>query len=1053
MSDRGTREYNTRPWLSSDPPLNLTRPTLGNPVAVIVAILLVLLFGAISLLRMPVQMIPNVERPLIEISTSWRAAAPEEVEAEIVEPQEDALRGLPGLEVMESSASRGRGTISLTFDVSTSLERALIEVMNRLNRVPSYPVDVDQPLVYAGRGRFGSAIAWFAVQPLPGNERDIASYQDFVEEVIQSRIERVPGIANADIYGGRNREVRITFDPYRAAALGIDVPLLARMTGGNTDVSGGFKDVGRRQYTIRFSGKYDLEQLAGMVLAWRDGQPVHLYDVAEVSIELRDARGSLNQNGGPSIAINAQPEQNVNVLEVMTQLKAVIAELNEGAVRRAGLTISQDYDETEYITDSIRMLRNNLLLGVLLATAVLWWFLRRKRATMMVALAIPISLFATFIALNAAGRTINIISLAGLAFAVGMVLDSAIVVLENIVRLRESGKPSHEAALEGAGQVWTALVASTATTVAIFLPIVFMRDIAGQLFADLALAISMAVVAALLIAVTVIPTAADSWLRHTQLTDPHSAWWDRITALIMRVTGSRARRAGIIGGLTVAAVGLTVTLLPETDYLPEGRQNFIFGFILPPPGVSVPTAQAEFTDVVNERMRAHLAGERQPAVETYFLGMFGNSGFIGARAKDRNDVDQLVQVLNREVLGGFPDTMAFANRASLFGRLGGGRSIDVNIQSRDIDSLLGAAVVGMGAIAQALPGARTRPVPGVELAEPELRLVPEERRLAEVGWDRQTMARVVRALGEGLFVGDYFDGEQRLDMILRAAAWETPEELASLPIATPDGTTRPLGEFISMERTAGPDQIRRVDRRRTITLVVTPPPDMALGTAIDTIREVVDPIIRDQLPEDGDISYRGTADDKDRAIANMARSLALAVLILYLLMSALFRSFRDALLVVVALPMAIVGGVLTLRLTGLFTFQPMDLLTMIGFITLMGLVVNNAILLVAQTRAAERGGMPRTAAVEQAVRFRLRPILMSTLTSLFGMLPLLLMPGAGTELYRGLAAVIVGGLAVSTFFTLVLLPSLLRIGEDATAAVVAGGAGLQARYARPERPS
>jgi multidrug efflux pump subunit AcrB len=1033
--------------------LNLTRPALGNPVAVIVAILLVLLFGAISLLRMPVQMIPNVERPLIEISTSWRAAAPEEVEAEIVEPQEDALRGLPGLEVMESSASRGRGTISLTFDVNTSLERALIEVMNRLNRVPSYPVDVDQPVVYAGRGRFGSAIAWFAIQPLPGNERDITSYQDFVEEVIQSRIERVPGIANADIYGGRNREVRITFDPYRAAALGIDVPLLARMTGGNTDVSGGFKDVGRRQYTIRFSGKYDLDQLAGMVLAWRDGQPIHLYDVAEVSIELRDARGSLNQNGGPSIAVNAQPEQNVNVLEVMTQLKAVIAELNDGAAKRAGLTISQDYDETEYITDSIRMLRSNLLLGVLLATAVLWWFLRRKRATMMVALAIPVSLFATFIALNAAGRTLNIISLAGLAFAVGMVLDSAIVVLENIVRLRESGKPSDEAALEGATQVWPALVASTATTVAIFLPIVFMRDIAGQLFADLALAIAMAVIAALLIAVTVIPTAANNWLRNVQLTDVHSDWWDRITALIMRVTGTRARRAGIIGGLTLAAVGLTVALLPETDYLPEGRQNFIFGFILPPPGVSVPAAQTEFTDVVNERMRAHLAGERQPAVETYFLGVFGNSGFMGARAKNRAEVDELVQVLNREVLGGFPDTLAFASRASLFGRLGGGRSIDVNIQSRDIDSLLGAAVVGMGAIAQALPGARTRPVPGVELAEPELRLVPEERRLAEVGWDRQTMARVVRALGEGLFVGDYFDGEQRLDMILRAAAWESPEELASLPIATPDGATRPLGEFISMERTAGPDQIRRVDRRRTITLVVTPPPDMALGTAIDTIREVVDPIIRDQLPEDGDISYRGTADDKDRAIANMARSLALAVVILYLLMSALFRSFRDALLVVVALPMAIVGGVLTLRLTGLLTFQPMDLLTMIGFITLMGLVVNNAILLVAQTRSAEREGMSRTAAVEQAVRFRLRPILMSTLTSLFGMLPLLLMPGAGTELYRGLAAVIVGGLAVSTFFTLVLLPSLLRIGEDATAPALAGGAGMQARYASPERPS
>ncbi|MFU8896036.1 MAG: efflux RND transporter permease subunit [Gammaproteobacteria bacterium] len=1015
--------------------MNLTRPALDNPVAVIVAVLLVVLFGAISLLRMPVQMIPNVERPLIEISTTWRAAAPEEVEAEIVEPQEEALRGLPGLELMESSASNGRGSITLTFDVNSSLERSLIEVMNRLNRVPSYPVDVTQPIVYAGRGRFGSAIAWFAIRPLPGNDRDITGYQDFVEEVVQSRIERVAGVANADIYGGRNSELRITFDPYRAAALGVDIPMLARMAGGNNDVSGGFKDVGRRQYTIRFSGKYDLEGLRDMVLTWRDGRPVHLHDVADVGIELRDVRGSLNQNGGPSIAMNAQPEQNVNVLEVMNDLRNVVEELNEGVLKRAGLYMTQDYDETVYITDSIRMLRNNLLLGVLLATAVLWWFLRRWRATLMVALAIPISLLFAFIVLNAAGRTINIISLAGLAFAVGMVLDSAIVVLENIVRLRETGKPSNEAALQGTTQVWGALVASTVTTVAIFLPIVFLRDIAGQLFADLALAIAVAVVAALFIAITVIPTTADNWLRNVNLHDRHSDWWDRGTALIMRLTATPLRRASIIGGLTLSAVGLTIMLLPETDYLPEGRQNFVFGVILPPPGVSVQTAQEEFTDIVNARMLEHLEGRRQPAVESYFLGMFGNSGFIGVRAADRAEVDELVATLNRDILGGFPDTLAFANRAALFGRLGGGRAIDVNIQSRDIEALLGAGAVGMGAISQAIPGARTRPVPGLELAEPELRLTPEERRLAEVGWDRQTMSRVVRAMGDGLFVGDYFDGEQRLDIILRAAAWATPEELASLPLATPDGTTRTLGEFVSVQRTAGPDQIRRVDRRRTITLAVTPPSDMALGTAIDLIREQVDPLIRAQLPEDGDISYRGTAEDKDQAIANMARSLALAVVILYLLMSALFRSFRDSLLVIVALPMAMVGGVVALRITGMLTFQPMDLLTMIGFITLMGLVVNNAILLVSQTRAAERDGMARTGAVEQAVRFRLRPILMSTLTSLFGMLPLLLMPGAGTELYRGLAAVIVGGLAISTLFTLVLLPSLLRIGEDVPARV------------------
>jgi multidrug efflux pump subunit AcrB len=1030
--------------------VNLTKSAIGNPTAVIVAILMVLLFGTISLLRMPVQMIPNVERPLIEISTSWRSAAPEEVEAEIVEPQEDALRGLPGVEKIESSASRGNGSITLHLAPEATLERSLIEVMNRLNRVPSYPPDVDEPIIYAGQGRFGTAIAWFAIRPLPERtDIDITGYQDFVEEVIQSRVERIPGIAKADIYGGRPRELRITFDPYRASAYGIDIPYLARLTGNNDNVTGGFTDVGRRQFTVRFSGKYSVESFHDMVLTWRDGQPVHLHDIATIDVRLADATGSLNQNGGPSIAMNAQPEQNVNVLEVMNQLKAAIAELNEGPVKRAGLYITQAYDETIYIKQSVAMLRTNLLLGIALAVGILWWFMRRLRATMMVALAIPVSLFATFIVLGGTGRTVNVISLAGLAFAVGMVLDAAIVVLENIVRLRENGAPSWVAALRGSSQVWGALLASTATTVAIFLPIVFLDDIAGQLFADLALAMAIAVVASLLIAITIIPTAGAAWLKNIELTDPHRSWWENGTRAVMRLTDTTGRRIVWIVSLVALSVGLTAWLIPETDYLPEGRQNFIFGIVLPPPGQSVQSSKSEFTEIVNERMRPYLEDDAEPAVASYFLGVFGRFGFVGARAKNREDVDAVVDLMNYEILAGFPDTLAFVNRASIFGRLGGGRQIDVNIQSRDIDAMLGAAIAGMGAIGQALPGSRTRPVPGVELANPELRLIPRERRIVEAGWDRGAMAQVIRALGDGLYVGDYFDGNERVDIILRGSQWETPEALMATPVVTPDGTVQPVGELVELERTAGPDQIRRVDRRRTNTIVVTPPPDMSLGEAIDTIKTVVDPQIREQLPEDGDISYQGTADDKDQAIKNMARSLALAIAILYLLMSALFRSFKDSLLVILALPLAIVGGVVALRIADAVTgFQPMDLLTMIGFITLTGLVVNNAILLVHQTRAGERDGVPRRDAVEQAVRYRLRPILMSTLTSLFGMLPLLLVPGAGTELYRGMAAVIVGGMSVSTLFTLILLPSLLRMGEGAETAAEPAPAGAAGQYAQ-----
>ncbi|MDH3532530.1 MAG: efflux RND transporter permease subunit, partial [Gammaproteobacteria bacterium] len=471
--------------------MNLTRLAISNPVGVIAAILLVLLMGVVAITRLPIQMIPDVQRPFIQINTGWRAAAPEEVESSIIEPQEDMLRGIPGLEKMESSAGRGSANINLMFAVGTDLQRALVEVMNRLNQVPRYPNDVTEPRIFAGQDSFGAQIAWFALTRVPGNNRPMASYEDFVREVVQARIERVPGVSKSNAYGGRANEVRITFDPYETAALGIDVPTLAGLTGNNDDTSGGFSEVGRRQYTLRYAGKYDLNEFGDMVLDWRGGNPVRLRDIATVDVVMRDADGFMLQNGNDSIAFDTQVEQGVNVLEVMADLKIAIEELQEGPLARAGLEVRQVYDESTYIEDSIAMLRTNLLLGIGLAVSILWWFLRKIRATFMVALAIPVALFTGFVVMQITGRTLNMISLAGLAFATGMVLDAAIVVLENIVRLREKGIDADEAANAGSSQVWGALLASTATTVVIFLPILFLEDVSGQLFADLALVISV----------------------------------------------------------------------------------------------------------------------------------------------------------------------------------------------------------------------------------------------------------------------------------------------------------------------------------------------------------------------------------------------------------------------------------------------------------------------------------------------------------------------------------------------------------------------------------
>jgi multidrug efflux pump subunit AcrB len=1007
----------------------LTRLALSNPVAVTVGVILAVIFGSISLARLPIQMIPEIERPRIAVRTAWRAAAPEEVESEIIEPQEDAFRGLPGLVIMESSASQGSGNITLTFAVGTDMREALIEVMNRLNRVPSYPLDARQPIVSSGAGDRGGAIAWFALTTLPGNERSIESYQEYVEEVIQSRLERVPGVAQSNAFGGRAREVRVTFDPYLAASYGIELPQIVSLIGGNTDTSAGFQDVGRRSYTVRYAGGYTAAQLSDLIVDWRDGSPIYLRDVARVELRMVDRRGAFLQSGQRGIAVNALPETGVNVLDVMEGLKAAVDEL-EPELERAGLSMRQVYDETIYIRNSIAMVRTNLMLGIFLAIVILWWFLRRFRATLMVALAIPLSLVVTFSLLDATGRTLNIISLAGLAFAVGMTLDAAIVTLENIVRLREQGRTPHDAALVGTSQVWGALLASTATTVAIFLPVVFLRDVAGQLFADLALTIAVAIVASLIIAITVLPTAAANWLRSESTHDKRANWWENGTGLLMRLTDGPKRRWSWIAGLLTVPLVLVVLLVPRADYLPTGNQNFIFSFISPPPGASAQLLEEEMANVIAERMQPFLDGTRDPRVDSYFLGLFGRSGFMGVRAASDRDVNDLLLALNNEVYAGFPDTIAFASRASIFGRVAGGRNIDVNIQSRDIEALLDAANAGFTLIPQVLPGARVQPVPSLDLAEPELRLVPDERRIAAAGWNRRTVANIVRAFGAGLYLGDYFDGDQRLDVILRAVPWDSPEELGGYPLATPLAGVQPLSELVELRRTAGPDQIRRVDRRRTITLRVTPPEAVSLEETIEALEQQVQPVIRQNLPQEGTVTYRGTADDLRTALRNMSGSFLLAIAILYLLISALFRSFRDSVLVMLAIPLATVGGVLALRVANLFRFQPMDLLTMIGFIILLGLVVNNAILLVYQTRNGERDGLARRAAVRQAVRLRLRPILMSTLTSLFGMMPLLLMPGAGTEVYRGMAAVIIGGMSVSTAFTLILLPALLRIGED-----------------------
>lgn len=1022
--------------------MNLTQSSLRNPAGVAVAIAVILFFGAYSLTKLPVQLFPDIENPRISIQTGWRAASPREIESEIVEPIESVLRGLPGLQEMAAFANAGGAWINLEFGLDTDMQKTLIDVISRMNRLDPLPRDATQPVIMLGGGNGDTpALTYFFLQKLPGTSGAIHDYIQFAEDVVRPAIEAIPGVArvSASQNNDAEQELEILFDPYRAAQLGIALTDTARALGRANDVSGGFVDVGRRQYTLRFTGRYEPAELADFVLEWRDGRPIKLGDIATISVT-RGERVLVNtQNGNPAISIRVDKETSANALQTLNAVKAVVEDLNAGPVQERGLVMAQSFDASVFINRAIGLVGGNILLGIMLAVGILWWFLRRFRATLIVAVAIPISLLATFVVLNLTGRTLNVISLAGLAFAVGMVLDAAIVVLENIVRLRERGLSTFDASLQGAQQVWGALLASTATTVAIFLPVIFMREVEGQLFGDLAITIAIAVVVSLLVAVSILPLAANQWLREDAAEDHNKDLWRRITRGVMNLTSTPTKRWTLAAILISTPLATSYLLMPELDYLPPVKRDAVDAYFQFPAGMSEKTIAEEYVRVMDQRMAPFMSGEREPALKNYYILNWGSGGTIGARVKDQSRVKELEKIINTEIFADMPDLQYFAAQGNLFGGFGGDRNIAIHLQSRDREALAEVAAIGENLLREALPETNVRVSPNLQQSEPELQLSPDDRKIAESGWTRNDVGTLVRAMGDGLYVGEHFDGEKRMNIILRSQSWDSPEQLASLPLVTPAGGLVPLSELVDIQRTVGPSQLRRIDSRRTISIDIRPPDDVSLEHVLGTIKREVEPALKEALPADGSILYGGSANALTRAIKSMGGNFGLALVVLFLLMAALFRSMKDSALVVLAMPLAMVGGIVAMQLLNLVTFQPLDLLTMIGFVILLGLVVNNAILLVHQTRAAERDGCSRHQAVEQALQTRLRPIFMSTLTSIFGMLPLLLMPGAGSVIYRGLAAVIVGGMCVSTLFTLLLLPCFLRMGEVHTGVIEGSG--------------
>ena len=1035
--------------------MDVIRFAIDRPVAVVAAVMMAVLFGLIALSRIPIQLAPDVRKPIVVIETSWPGAAPSEVEREIVNPQEEALRGLEGLEIMTSRSRSGQAEVTLEFVVGSNMSQSLLLVSNRLDRVSGYPDEANEPSLNTS-GADDSPIAWVMLTAKDGNTRPMPTYGDFVEDIIKDRLERIEGVSAVNVFGGVTRELQVVVDPRRLSRFGLTVPEVVRiLRAENISISAGDVDEGKRRYVVRTEGNLNTEEaIRNVVLrssAVNGGTGrIRVADVADVGFAYKEPTSRLRYKGEPGLAFNVVRESGANVISVMEELRATLAELEAGPIAAANLNVQQVYDETIYIDGAISLVVQNIWIGGALAALILMLFLRSPRATIVVSLSIPVSIVATFVVMAITGRTLNVISLAGIAFAVGMIVDAAIVVLENIYRLREEGKSRRDAAYLGASQVWGAILVSALTTVLVFVPILVMQLEAGQLFRDIAVAISVSVLLSLVVAVTVIPALA-SRLLSAKDQKPVRIWgldhlaigFRELVMAYVRMT-VRFRTIGILmvaliaGGAAVASW----TFLPRLEYLPEGNRNLVFGLIIPPPGYNLDTTQTiakRIEDVAQPLWEAAPATQTEdgtPTIENFFFVATPGNSFVGAGAVDSQRAAELIPVLSRPIFSE-PGTFGFMTQPSLFGRgVGGGRAIELNISGQDLDDILAVAGRSAGIVGGLLPrseGHQFRPIPGLELGAPEVRLIPNRLHLADVGLSSSELAATVDAFNDGLRVAEITVGSERVDLVLkgdpRISDAVRTQEVGNYPVVTPGGEIVPVSALADVVLTAGPTEIRHRDRLRTVTLEIRPSDALPLEEAVELLqREVVDVLQAQGIPEDIRITVSGTADQLSQTWSAIQINLIVALVIVLLVMAILFESFVLPLVIMIAVPVAAAGGVGGLALLNTYQTQPLDMLTLLGFVILIGIVVNNAILIVHQTLYHLREeGMEPIAAIEEATRNRIRPIFMSTLTSVMGMLPLIVFPGAGSELYRGLGAVVVGGLAMSAFLTLLTVPPLLRL--------------------------
>lgn len=1023
---------------------------LKNPIVVFVCALFLLIFGLIAFSKMSYQLLPQVTRPNVSIYTSWSGATPYEVEKEITDRQEKYLKNIPNLVSMTSTSKEGTSVINLEFTQNADIKTVLLNIRSRLDEIRGYPSDVDKPIVNVTGESIPISVYLF-VRTLDSNH-DINLYKNYIKEEIIKYFERIDGVGEVLLSGGREKRLMISLDMPKMAFFHITVnDVISSIKKQNTNISAGSMDFEQKSYRITTIGEYaNIDSIGQTVIKATDHKVILLRDIAKIYEGYQKTTGYNYHNSSPVMSIQIRPTAWANILDLTDSVEEQTKILNEKILNKRGLAIEWGRDQRQYIQNSIALVKENILIGILLAVVVLLFFLRRFIVLVMISVVIPLSIIGSFIFLDAFDRTLNVILLAGVSFAISMIVDSAIVVIENILRQARVQKDLFRACVVGVREVVGALFASSITTIAIFVPIIFLKDDAGKLFVDIAMANSSAIAISFFVCIFMIPSFLYVFLKRSPIARKNNRiddFFDKIGEVlseqIMRCVRLCTKNfytqiLSVIIFIGFCA-GFSFFAFPKTDYLPKGNQNFLIGYLSVESGLSLVekerilnTLKTDFQPFLVNNQKI-LVNSEVPLIKNFFISA-GESIYFYLIAQDPKETRKLMRYA-QECIDAIPNVSGVVLQQEIFSSASSS-SIDINISGDSLDSISKSASQIVDLIHKNIPNVSVRIIPSLDMNNQEINLYPDSRVLALNGLDISNFGYVTEIMLKGKKVGEYRDRKngEMLDMYLDSQKYArealSPEDILYTQIYTPNGDIIPIGSLAKVKNELGVARIRHFDQKRNILLVV----NSIDGTPIEKITQDLNTkVIAVQSKEDkNDITISGSALKLKNLKNELLGGFTLAVLITYLILCALYGNFFYPFIIILTVPMATAGGLMGLFLVNKFiTPQNLDVLTMLGFIILVGSVVNNAILIIYQTiiNMKTYQKSPKEAILD-ATQTRLSPIYMSMLTSVFALLPLVLFAGDGSEIYRGIGAVLVGGIILSTFVTVLIIPALLMLSSN-----------------------